>query len=244
MLFIIRSIILTLLMLCICLFGSLFCLLTPRDPRHVRTFGRLFSRLAPLLGIQVITHVPNNAASLGRAVYIANHQNNYDMLTVSRMVQPRTVTVGKKNLIWIPIFGLFYWLTGNILLNRSKSTRAHSTLTQVATQLHRRDISVWMFPEGTRSRGRGLIPFKTGAFYTAISAGVPIVPICVSNLHHKIRLNRWNNGYVIIEMLEPIATRHYSKSQARELADHCYQLMHCKIEQLNAEADLHERASI
>jgi 1-acyl-sn-glycerol-3-phosphate acyltransferase len=40
--------------------------------------------------------------SYGNAIYIANHQNNYDMVTASNIVQPPTVTVGKKSLLWIP----------------------------------------------------------------------------------------------------------------------------------------------
>ena len=72
-----------------------------------------------------------------------------------------------------------------------------------------------MFPEGTRSRGRGLMPFKTGAFHAAIAAGVPIVPICVSTTSGNINLNRWNNGHVIVEMLAPVDTSKYGKENVR-----------------------------
>ena len=51
-------------------------------------------------------------------------------------------------------------------------------MTKVGEIIQQRQISIWMFPEGTRSRGRGLLPFKTGAFHTAISAGVPDYPDC------------------------------------------------------------------
>ncbi|MDE9448418.1 1-acyl-sn-glycerol-3-phosphate acyltransferase, partial [Xenorhabdus bovienii] len=97
-------------------------------------------------------------------------------------------------------FGQLYWLTGNILINRENRTKAHGTISQVVNQIKKHQISVWMFPEGTRSRGRGLLPFKTGAFHAAIAAGVPIVPVCVSSTHGKIKFNRWNNGTVIVEI--------------------------------------------
>ena len=71
-----------------------------------------------------------------------------------------------------------------------------------------------MFPEGTRSRGRGLLPFKTGAFHAAIAAGVQLFP-CVSNTSNKINLNRLNNGLVIVEMLPPVDTSKYGKDRAR-----------------------------
>ena len=46
-----------------------------------------------------------------------------------------------------------------------------------------------------------LLPLKQGLFHAAMQAGVPIVPVCVSTTQGKIKLNRWNNGYVIVEML-------------------------------------------
>lgn len=68
-----------------------------------------------------------------------------------------------------------------------------------------------MFPEGTRSRGRGLLPFKTGAFHAAIAAGVPVIPVCVSTTSNKIKLNRLNNGLAIVEMLPPVDISHYGR---------------------------------
>lgn len=235
MLLILRVIIVIPFIIVICLFGSLFCLSSPRNPRYAATFGRLFGRLAPFFGLKVETRVLPNAAELGNCIYIANHQNNYDMVTTSSAVQSGTVTVGKKSLLWIPFFGLLYWITGNILIDRNNRTKSHGTISQIVAQMKKRNISIWMFPEGTRSRGRGLLPFKTGAFHAAIAAGVPIVPICVSNTNNKIKLNRWNNGHVIVEMLPPIDSCQFPKEKVRELAEYCHQIMAAKIAELDQE---------
>ncbi|MDT3253027.1 1-acylglycerol-3-phosphate O-acyltransferase [Serratia sp. root2] len=236
MLLILRAVLATLYCLLVCIFGSIYCLLLrPRDPRHVATFGHLFGRLSGLFGLKVEVRVPADAAKNGNCIYIANHQNNYDMVTAAKAVQPRTVTVGKKSLLWVPFFGPLYWLTGNLLIDRDNRAKAHGTIAQVAEQFKKRDISIWMFPEGTRSRGRGLMPFKTGAFHAAIAAGVPIVPICVSTTTGKINLNRWNNGHAIVEILEPIDISNYGRENVRELAAHCHELMLAKIAELDEE---------
>lgn len=235
MLSILRAIFVTVYCILVCVFGSIYCLFSPRNPRHVAMFGHLFGRLSTVFGLKVDIRKPAGAANNGKCIYIANHQNNYDMVTAASMVQPRTVTVGKKSLVWIPFFGQLYWLTGNLLIDRDNRAKAHGTIAQVVDALEKKDISIWMFPEGTRSRGRGLLPFKTGAFHAAIAAGVPIVPICISTTSGKINLNRWDNGHVIVEMLEPVDTSGYNKEQVRELAAHCRELMKVKIEQLDAE---------
>lgn len=136
--------------------------------------------------------------------------------------------------MWIPFFGPLYWLTGNLLIDRDNRAKAHGTIARGGA-VQKKDISIWMFPEGTRSRGRGLMPFKTGAFHAAIAAGVPIVPICVSTTSGNINLNRWNNGHVIVEMLAPVDTSKYGKENVRELAAHCRELMEAKIAELDAE---------
>ncbi|CDG89307.1 1-acylglycerol-3-phosphate O-acyltransferase [Xenorhabdus bovienii] len=241
MLAIIRGIIVFLLSVLICLFGSIYCLFSPRNPGHVMTFGHAFGKLHKVFGIKMLERIPEEAKQYGPSIYIGNHQNNYDMVTMSNAVQPRTVTVGKKSLLFIPFFGPLYWLTGNILINRENRSKAHGTISQVVQQIKKRHISVWMFPEGTRSRGRGLLPFKTGAFHAAIAAGVPIVPVCVSSTHDRIKFNRWNNGTVIVEMLPPIDTTKYTKEQVRQLAEHCRQMMQAKIEELNNEVEVMDK---
>lgn len=235
MLFIFRFIYVVIFSILLCVLGSIYCLFSPRNPKHVATFGKLFGTLAPVFGLKVERRIPAEAAHYGNCIYIANHQNNYDMVTAASVVQPRTVTVGKKSLVWVPFFGLLYWLTGNLLIDRENRAKAHGTISQVVNHIKKKNISIWMFPEGTRSRGRGLMPFKTGAFHAAISAGVPIVPICVSTTSNKIKLNRWNNGLAIVEMLPPIDTSEYGKERLRELSQHCHQIMGDKIAELDAE---------
>lgn len=240
MLAIIRTILVVLLSICICVFGLIYCLFSPRDPRHVATFGRMFGRMAPLLGLKVELRYPSSMVTRQSCIYIANHQNNYDMVTAASMVQPRTVTVGKKSLLWIPFFGQLYWLTGNLLIDRENRLRAHGTISEIVEHIKKKNISIWMFPEGTRSRGRGLMPFKMGAFYAAIAAGVPVVPICVSNTSNKIKLNRWSNGLVIVELLPPVDTAPYTRDRVRELADHCRELMAARLVELDAEVAMRE----
>lgn len=223
----------------ICLVGTLYALVRLRNPSSVGVVARSFGALYPLIGVKVIKRSKPELTQT--VIYIGNHQNNYDMLTIAGMMPPRTVSIGKRSLIWVPFFGLVYWATGNILLHREKRSSAISTMNKVATIIQKEKISIWMFPEGTRSRGRGLLPFKSGAFHTAIAAGVPIVPVVCSSLHNKINLNRWNNGIVICEMLEPIDTSGYNRENVKELIKKCHTQMAQKLAQLDEEVAMLEK---
>ncbi|MDG6881692.1 1-acyl-sn-glycerol-3-phosphate acyltransferase [Phocoenobacter uteri] len=236
-----RIIVVVLLAIGICLIGSIYSLCRFKNPNNVHFIVKMLGWLHHFVGIKVILRPKNEFTQ--PAIYIANHQNNYDMVTISAMVQPNTVSVGKRSLLWIPFFGLLYWSSGNILIHRENHNSAIRTMSKVAKIIKENKISIWMFPEGTRSRGRGLLPFKRGAFHTAIAAGVPIVPVVCSNTHNKIDLNRWDNGYVICETLEPIDTANYSRENINELIQLCYDRMEAKIAELNSEvAELEKSA--
>ena len=235
MLKLLRIFIVTVCCILICVLGTVYSFIRFKNPSNVGIMARWFGRLHPLFGLKVEYRFLNSINKLSPAIYIGNHQNNYDMVTISYMVRPRTVSVGKKSLIWIPFFGILYWITGNIFLDRENRTKAHSTMAQLAHRINEDNLSIWMFPEGTRSRGRGLLPFKTGAFHAAISAGVPIIPVVCSTTHNKINLNRWNNGRVICEMLDPIDVSGYSKDNVRDLATYCHDLMEKRIAELDME---------
>ncbi|MGF1700628.1 1-acylglycerol-3-phosphate O-acyltransferase [Photobacterium makurazakiensis] len=235
MLFVLRMIAVAAFAVVMFIFGCGYCLLSPRNPKNVHTVGRHFSKMARIFGIKLDIRFPENPEQYGPSVYIANHQNNYDLFTVSGAIMPRTVTVGKKSLLWMPLFGQLYWLTGNILIDRANRSKAAGTIGQVVEKIKQRKVSIWMFPEGTRSRGRGLLPFKTGAFHAAIGAEVPVVPIVCSTTEH-VNLNRWDNGVVIVEILAPISTEGLTKEDVRELSKQSRGVMENKLQELNAEA--------
>ncbi|MEZ9230065.1 1-acylglycerol-3-phosphate O-acyltransferase [Vibrio amylolyticus] len=217
-------------------FGCGYCLFSPRNPKHVFTFGRYFGHMSKVFGIKLELRIPEDAYNRGQHVYIANHQNSWDLFTISSAVTPKVVTVGKKSLAWMPLFGQLYWLTGNILIDRANRSKAKGTIDQVVDSIKKSGVSVWMFPEGTRSRGRGLLPFKTGAFHAAIGAEVPIIPIVCSSTG-GVKLNRWDNGHVIVEMLPPVSTEGYGKENLRELANLCREQMKEKLDALDKEVE-------
>ena len=124
MLSIVRFIIVIIYCILVSIFGCIYCLFSPRNPRHVATFGHLFGRHGASVWFESRNPFTGGAENHPTAIYICNHQNNFDMVTAASIVQPPTVTVGKKSLLWIPFFGQIYWLTGNMLIDRDNRAKA------------------------------------------------------------------------------------------------------------------------
>jgi len=230
---VIRIFIMLLFILLSCIFGLLLSIVRPFHPNNVHIIASWFGSVAKMLGVKVVRKYHPDSVNLGPAVYVANHQNSYDLFTIPAMVPKNCVSVGKKSLKWVPFFGQLYWLSGNILIDRTNRSKAAGTISKAAEKIKKNGLSVWMFAEGTRSYGRGLLPLKTGAFHTALSAQVPIVPVCMSTTHKTIKLNRWDNGTIYIEMLAPISLD--KNISAREHAKSVHSIMAAKITELDAQ---------
>ena len=234
MLLIVRSMLLAVSLLLAFIFGGLVCLLRPRHRDNVHMFAKIFSSVAPILGIKVIVRRHKDVQD-GPYIFLANHQNNFDLFTHTTAVPKGTVSLGKKSLAWMPLFGQIYWLSGNILIDRKNRHSAFDTMAKTVEKIKQKNLSVWIFPEGTRSRGRGLLPFKAGAFHTAIAAGVPVVPVLASCQSH-IKLNRWNNGVVIIDMMATVATAGLDKADVKNFSAQIHASMSARFAEINQEA--------
>lgn len=219
----------------------LMCVVRPFHRDNVYVIGKVYGVMSKLAGINVELRVPDIVKHGGPFVFVANHQNSYDLITVCMSAQKGVVTVGKKSLIWIPVFGWLYWLSGNILIDRKNKGRANDTLKQTVDKINERRLSVYFFPEGTRSRGRGLLPFKTGAFRIAKAVNEPIVMVSTSNLHNKVNLNRWDNGTLLVELSEPIEP--VDGQDAKQWADEVRTKMMDNIKQLDNEVAQIQRVS-
>ena len=199
MLFLARMLLMGLHFIVAGVLGLLLGLCRPFNPDNSRLCARLYSLPALcLLRLRVKTEVSSLFGQDRPCVVVANHQSNYDLYVLGRVVPPRTVSIGKKSLKWVPFFGQLYWLAGNVLIERGNAQQAKQAMLTTTETLQHQDTSIWVFPEGTRNKGEGLLPFKKGAFQMAIAAGVPIIPVCVSSYVKNMHLNRWNAGSIKI----------------------------------------------
>ncbi|QIS17508.1 HAD-IB family hydrolase [Nocardia terpenica] len=114
------------------------------------------------------------------AVYLFNHQSQFDMVVLAAVLGPGFTGIVKKEVTANPIFGPLLRFAGATFIDRSDTASAKAALAPVVDTL-RGGLSLVVAPEGTRSRTPQVGPFKKGAFHIAMQAGVPVVPIVIRN---------------------------------------------------------------
>jgi len=220
-------------MLVICLFALLFYLARPFNPDNNRYLAGVVAIVGrALLGMKCTITGRENMPVDRSTVVIANHQHNDDLFVLGGLLPPRTVTVGKKALIWVPFFGQVFWLGGNVIIDRSRSNKAVAVMRATANAISKERKSLWVFPEGTRSRGRGLQRFKKGAFHAAVAAGAPITMVCVSQYYDRTIGWSGRREPVAIKVLPPVETAGLTADDIPRLISECHATMAATIDSL------------
>ena len=236
MLYLLRLIGLSLYFLVASAINFIICFARPFNPDNSRLCGWMYSVPAlRILGLTVRLDTADMLAQPNPFVIVANHQSNWDLFVLGCAVPRRTVSLGKKSLKWIPFFGQIYWLAGNILIDRGNALKAKQAMLKTTDVMQHEDTSIWVFAEGTRNLGQGLLPFKKGAFQMAINAGVPIIPLCCSNYKSSMNLNRWHSGTIVIHTLPPIATTGMTLDDMPALMERCRTQMAARLDILDAQ---------
>jgi len=116
-----------------------------------------------------------------RYVFFSNHQSSLDIPVVYSGLSVPLCFVAKKELFLIPLLGWGMASMGHVKIDRSNARKARSSLTRAIRHLQRFHLSLFLFPEGTRSVSGELAEFRQGSFALALEAGVPVVPLAIRN---------------------------------------------------------------
>src|SRR6185295_14195690 len=143
---------------------------------RARWFGH---RVIELLHVKLVASGAERVP-LGRAyVYMSNHQSHLDIpMLYATLPSPTIRMLGKKELFQIPIWGRGLRAAEFIEVDRSNHGAAMKSI-DFAAKLVRDGVSIFLAPEGTRSKTGAIGPLKKGGFHLALGTGAPIVPVAI-----------------------------------------------------------------
>jgi 1-acyl-sn-glycerol-3-phosphate acyltransferase len=206
---------------------SLLSSFVDRDGRIQHWFARTWSKMI-LQTLRVHTELEGSRRVdfTQPAVYAANHLSALDipLLYASLPIQFRILA--KKELFRYPFLGWHLKRSGQIPVDQSDARASLRSLNRAGETL-RHGMPLVVFPEGGRSPDGQLQPFMGGAFYAAIKAQVPVVPVVLVGARELLPMNSFHAlpGTVHLVFCDPVSTEGMAARQMDQLSEQVRQVM-------------------
>jgi 1-acyl-sn-glycerol-3-phosphate acyltransferase len=188
-------------------YSAMVIVLAPFFGLTAKRVGRLWMKhLLFFSGVRVKTIGAEKLAATDHYIFIANHQSFYDIPVLCSGLPFFLSFIAKKQLFLIPVFGWAMAAVGHIWIDRTNARKAGKSITRAVTILDKGNISLVLFPEGTRSQSGALGVFKRASFTLALKAGVSVVPVSIIGVRNIMakRSLRLRPGTVLLKVGDPI----------------------------------------
>ncbi len=149
-------------------------------------------------------------------VILSNHQSPWETIFLYYFFSPVSAIL-KKELLSIPLFGWSLALLKPIAIDRKRKLTARQAILQQGKNRLEQNISILIFPEGTRVQVGQNKKYQSGGAVLAIEAGATVLPVShnAGNFWPSGRFLKYP-GTIKVNIGKPIATAGRS---ARELTE-------------------------
>lgn len=171
--------------------------------RMVRAWCRLVLTLSGCaLRVEGAEHL---AARGGPVILASNHASYLDVVVLLAALPPAFRFVAKRELVRAPLVGRIIRKVGHLTVERGRASRSVADAERITRAL-RQGQSVLVFPEGTFLRPPGILPFRLGAFKSALETRSAIIPITIRGTREILPADRWMPapGPITVAVAAPI----------------------------------------
>ena len=159
------------------------------------------------VGIRVRIVGADNLKGLQHGIFAANHLSALDIPVLYSSLRGKFHIMAKQELFRYPFLGWYLKRSGQIPIVYGDAHASLRSLNRAGEGL-RNGVPVMVFPEGGRSPNGELQPFMGGAFFVAIRAQVPVVPMAIVGTYELLPINSFHllPGEVALVIGQPIPT--------------------------------------
>lgn len=180
-----------------------------------------------------LENIPKDKAVL----FVGNHNGFFDVIFTYPKLYGNAGYVAKKEFEKIPMLSWAMKLIYCLFLDRENIKEGLKTILK-AVEYVKAGISIFIFPEGTRSRDGKMLEFKEGSMKIATKSGCPIIPVAISNTAAVFEENfpKIKAVPVIVEFMEPIDVTLLPKDEQKCLGKKLHDLI--EEEKLKNDAEI------
>jgi 1-acyl-sn-glycerol-3-phosphate acyltransferase len=199
-----------------------------RDSKFYRYWMYIYiDALVSLVLAKVHTKGLEKVPTQGRFLLVCNHQQMADPgVILACLKKSQLAFISKQENMTMPVIGKFMHKIMCQHLDRDNDRQALRVILKCIQMIRDDQVSVGVFPEGTRSRDGKVHHFRSGVFKIAQKAQVPIV-VCTINGTDKLfhNLKRLKRTHIHFHAVEVIPTAELQDKTTVEIADRVYEAM-------------------
>ncbi len=140
-----------------------------------------------------------------RFLMVCNHKSMFDpIVKIPVLKDYNIIYASKAENFKIPIGGKVMHKTGCLVMDRDNNREALKTINKMAALIKNDEASACIYPEGTRNKGEGLLPFHAGSFKVAQKAGAPVVVVALRGTNRIAKDGPFKKTDVYIDILKVI----------------------------------------
>lgn len=169
-------------------------------------------------GVKIETKGKENIPKDEACLFVGNHNGFYDILTCYVTIGKVMGFVAKKEMLKIPFLNAWMYYINCLFLDRKNIREGLKTILKGVDYI-KSGVSMFIFPEGTRSKDGKLQPFKEGSLKMAEKSNCLIVPVAIKGTAalFEDHLPKIKPGTVHIEFGTPIHVSELSKEDKKFL---------------------------
>ena len=153
-----------------------------------------------------------------KLLFAGNHLSNFDpLLTWNAFRKWKLAFVSKPENFKIPFFGRIIRKCCFMPIDRENPRKAIVTINRAAKLLKTQEVSVGIYPEGTRSKSGELLPFHNGVFKIAQKANAAIAVLSVNGTAEIAGNIPFRKTDVYLDVLEVIPADQVASSKTDEI---------------------------
>ncbi len=153
------------------------------------------------------------------ALFVSNHQGNLDALPALLYLGKMKPVLVKHQIMKLPVARIYIDLESCVPIDREDIRQSLTALRKISAKL-KAGHSAIIFPEGTRSKGPEMGPFKHGAFKAAVWAHVPVVPFVLDGSYKAFEeQGKLVPATIKLTVLPPLEPEEFKGLKTQEISD-------------------------
>ncbi len=153
-------------------------------------------------------------------LFVSNHRSNLDPILAWYVFREYDIAfVSKPENFKVPIFGNIIHRCCFLPIDRKDPFKAMECINKASKLLEKRQLSVGIYPEGTRNTKDEMLPFHNGVFKIAQKSKTPIAIVSIKNTDKVNQNIPFKKTKVSFEVLKVMSVEEISHKRTNVLGD-------------------------